>query len=145
MSFQQDVEDTARLYRESAPEQDTGHARADDTDRMRLAGGATLDDRTGAWQVHAYAQGIIRFYRARSILEKDLNAASCRRAWRYLDRLQPNDLPGAARSAFFELTYLVRSQPRLRAFESGEFPTRVFEITGLIDDFVDELNREIDS
>jgi len=144
MSFQPDVDDTAKLHREAGGAPRPGGGTPDDTDRMWITRGASLEGTTGQWQVHAFAQGIIRFYRARSILQNARDVASCQRAWRYLERLEPDELPETARAPFFELTYCLRSQSRKRAFESGEFPRRVFDVARLIDGFVDDLNREID-
>lgn len=117
----------------------------DDTATLHFAS-HDANPKTGqTGQTHRFAQGIIRFYRARSILRNDPGLAGCRRAWGYLKRLGPSDLPPESRHLFLELVYCLGRQTTAEAFESPEFRELVLSVAEAIDTFVDQISEEVDS
>jgi hypothetical protein len=95
---------------------------------------------------HPFAEGVIRFYRARTLLagETGRDEVSLRRALRaraYLEPVEPRDLPPIARGAYLDLIYLIHEieLDRSPTADPGPFVRKVLEIALLIDEFVDEL------
>lgn len=145
MSISRDLDDTANLRSDDGSSV-TGHDRSEDTDRLAVwLTRATALPEAPRDQAHPYAEGIIRFYRARTIVDSERSERSWRRAWRYLDSLSPRDLPPAARRRFLELVYFMKEQGSGDAFAAHDFRLRVRLIAELIDNFVDELNDRFDA
>lgn len=143
MSTCRDIDDTADLPINGDSSSNVYPLYSDDTARMRLAAAARAKrDKRG---MHPFAEGIIRFYRARTLLEGDAYDTRATRAWRYLDRLSPHHLPPETLQAFFELTYFVREQEGGGDFDADQFRIRVRSIAEQLDSFVDELNAQLDS
>jgi hypothetical protein len=143
MSICRDIDDTANLPSAGARSSTVYPLRADDTARMQVS--TTARDYREKGGMHPFAEGIIRFYRARTILEGDLNeAARWNRAWRYLEKLSPHDLPPMTRKAFFELTYFMQEQEGHEPFQAEQFRSRVRSIANRLDGYVDELNAGFD-
>jgi hypothetical protein len=140
MSLNRDSDDTVNLPRDRLSATRHSGASLDDTDRLRID--APTELRAGpATGKHPYAEGIIRFYRARTILDSSTDPD---RAWRYLEQLLPNDLPASSRWQFLNLVYFMQQDDRDKAARHEEFRERVLTIASLIDNFVDRLNLELD-
>jgi hypothetical protein len=86
-----------------------------------------------------YASGIIRCYRARTILERVGGDSDWAEAWSHLTPLEPHHVPPRARPTFFELTYLMHAQSKECRPEPLQFRDHVLKIAGIIDDFLDDL------
>jgi hypothetical protein len=142
MSICRDLDDTANLPSDGGKSSNVYPLRADDTARMQMAASARDYRENGG--KHPFAEGIIRFYRARTILEGDINGSRWKRAWRYLEKLSPHDLPPKVRKQFFELTYFIQEQEGLDGFDADQFHNRVRSIASQLDGFVDELNAGFD-
>ena len=106
----------------------------------RGLGSETVDDWVPYKRVHPYAEGVIRFYRARTIVTCDSDPIAGERAWKYLDPLSPHDLPPHVRPLFFELAFFVNSSPEPLDSRLIAFRRRVLEIASSIDRFMDELD-----
>jgi len=141
MSFSSELDDTTSLRR-SDTSASASLSALDDTDRLRMGDSDVVDGRTSGTP-HPYAEGIIRFYRARTVLE-GRGAEDTRRAWRYLEQVSPHDLPASARWHYLDLVYFMR-ETEIDHIDAGEFRARVRAIAQLIDGFVDRLNSETDS
>jgi hypothetical protein len=138
-----DIDDTGKLpilrerVRFVEPAEDS------DTDEFDLSRPTASDDKwTERSTPHPYAGGIIRFYRARTILHQDRERG--RQAWRYLEPLMPADLPPSARKEFIDLVYFVQEQNTAGTLDIKEFGRRVRSIAAHIDCFVDELEAKLD-
>jgi hypothetical protein len=143
MSICRDLDDTANLRHDSGRFHDPAPFRLDDTARMRqLASARNYRERGG---MHPFAEGIIRFFRARTILEGTPGSGRWQRAWRYLERVEPHYLPPATRKAFFELTYLMQQQVGGDGFDSAQFLAGVRAIAAELDTFVEHLNAGLDN
>lgn len=138
---------------EDTDELPTGGRRArpaehDDTAKLRidLESGRTNDaSKVG---LHPYVEGIVRFYRARSVL---IDAGSgpvarkdAERAWRYLARVGLRHLPHHMTSAHLELIYLVHTLHLDKAdsdnhIDPEPFVRHVLDMARMIDDFVDRV------
>jgi hypothetical protein len=134
-----DIGDTARLDLAEAA-QDHGAQSTGDTANL---GPGYLSDppEFGApeLQVRKFAEGIIRFYRARTILNRGASAELTGLAWSYLEHLEPGQLPGVARPAFFDLVYFMRLQLPESSFDHAGFRTRIFDVALIIDGFLDDI------
>jgi len=134
-----DTSDTARLRLEAAAarrETPTPEDTADLGDDFLAAeqGSAAPDV-----QLRAYAEAILRFYRARTILDRDQSEASIDRAWAYLEMLEPSQVPAVARPAFFELAYFAQLQAQPEGFDHAGFRRRVQDVAIIIDGFLDGI------
>jgi len=142
MSAISELDDTASLRRNLNAPLKPLPSGLDDTDRL-----PPWDTETGPphgkGKAHEYAEGIIRFYRARTILDGNREIRDSLRAWGYLEPLSPHDLPASARWHFLDLVYFMR-QSGSEAFDEQEFSERVRTIAKLIDNVVDRLNFELD-
>jgi len=143
MSICRDLDDTANLRTDSELPSDPAPLRLDDTARMRQFASARNYREHGG--MHPFAEGIIRFFRARTILDGKPENGRWRRAWRYLERVEPHDLPPATRKAYFELTYFMQQQDRDRDFDSTQFRASVHSIAAELDTFVEHLNAGLDN
>lgn len=143
MSISRDLNDTANLRDTSDT---TSQLATSSTTGAQHGGERDARDRAGlnGSTAHPYAEGIIRFYRARTILDNDRPDRSWSRAWRYLNRLEPHDLPSATRRHFLELVYFMQEQTGGADFAAEDFCERVRSIAQLIDGYVDELNHALD-
>ena len=143
MSVSNDLDDTASLKRDLDPSPAPPAALLHDTNRFRKAAREThsthLDGR-----VHPYAQGIVRFYRARTILDIGRGASGADLAWCYLKTLSPHDLPASTRWHFIELVYFRQHIANGSDSAAAEFRKRVLDIVELIDAFVDLMNSRFD-
>jgi hypothetical protein len=140
-----DLDDTADLTLNAASRSGTRAKIAENTDELEIAGGREPSQPdTPSSQPHPYAQGIIRFYRARTILLVERHEGRHAKAWTYLSRLRPHDLPKSVRRDFFELVYFMHEQAGRPQFESEAFSSRVLAIAGRIDEFVDALTGNHD-
>jgi hypothetical protein len=142
MSICRDIDDTASLPIDNTRSSNVYPLRSDDTARMRME--ATGRDYREHGGMHPFAESIIRFFRARTILEGELADGRWQRAWKYLERLSPHDLPPASRRDFFELTYFVQQQRDSGAFDREQFRFCVRAIASQLDTFVDQLNADLD-
>lgn len=132
MPKQPDLSDTSRFRR---------HEPLDDT--ASLEDGLQTEDASGPdsdADANRYAEGIIRFYRARTILSRGGEPADCQLAWNYLSPLEPNHLPPVARPAFFALVYFMYGQTLADAMSCADFCIQVADIATIIDDFLDNLD-----
>jgi hypothetical protein len=109
----------------------------DDTDEFELGG----PDASARMKAHLFADGVIRFYRARTILLVDRDPQKFDRAWRYLSRLLPQDLPPVSRQPFFDLVYLMQEHSGQATSIPYKFSQKILEIADLIDAFVDEIDQ----
>lgn len=103
-------------------------------------GGEPVDEWVPYKRVHPYAEGVIRFYRARTIVTCDSDPKAGERAWKYLEPLTPHDLPSHVRPQFFELAFFVSSQTDSIDSRLVAFRRRVLEIAARIDEFMDALD-----
>lgn len=87
-----------------------------------------------------YSEGIIRFYRARTILGRSEGSSACELAWTYLKMLEPHHLPPPARPGFFELAYFMYGQALGEGLDHSRFRTHVLGIADDIDSFLDRLD-----
>jgi len=97
------------------------------------------DSRPAEIQMHRFAEGIIRFYRARTILGRGADDLLAGLAWSYLERLEPAQLPAVARPAFFDLGYFMRVQTLSKDFDHDGFRRRVLDVATIIDGFLDDI------
>jgi hypothetical protein len=134
-----DPADTARLDLAGDPNDYAPPSSGDTADFGPdfLRGGA--DSRPAEFQIHRFAEGIIRFYRARTILSRGADDALAGLAWSYLDRLEPDQLPAVARPAFFDLGYFVRLQTLGMEFDHEGFRRRVLDVATILDGFLDDF------
>ena len=101
---------------------------------------ASLDERSAEIDLaQRYASGIVRFHRARTLLEKHDDTTSWQLVWPIIEELSPRDLPPAARLGFFKLTYFMQGELRKETLDVGSFRSQVLEIAGQIDRFLDEF------
>jgi len=142
VSICRDLDDTADLPIAGVHPNTVVPLSLDDTARMRWLTSARNYREHGG--MHPFAEGIIRFFRARTILEGELADGRWQRAWKYLERLSPHDLPPASRRDFFELTYFVQQQRNSASFDREQFRSCVRAIAGELDTFVDQLNADLD-
>jgi hypothetical protein len=142
MSISRDLNDTANLRESADPTITSRLATSGNTGTLRDSNGDARD-RVGlsGTTAHPYAEGIIRFYRARTILDNDRPDRCWSRAWRYLNRLGPRDLPSSARREFLELVYFMQEQAGRADFAAEDFCGSIRSIAQLIDTYVDELNQ----
>jgi hypothetical protein len=144
MSISRDLNDTANLRDTSDT---TSQLATSSATSAQHGGRRDTRDCVGlnSSTAHPYAEGIIRFYRARTILDNDRPDRSWGRAWRYLNRLEPQDLPSATRRHFLELVYFMQEQTGDATFAAEDFCQRVRSIAQHIDSYVDELNQALDT
>jgi hypothetical protein len=142
MSVPSELDDTAKLFSDLELACSQTQAAIDDTDRLWIRSFESNPAPTNG-NVHEYAEGIIRFYRARSILDAARAGDGARRAWRYLEPLCPHDLPTSTRWHFLHLVYFMQ-QTDTQEHDEDEFADRVRTIGALIDQYVDRLNFELD-
>jgi hypothetical protein len=90
-------------------------------------------------QVRRFAEGIIRFYRARTILGRGGSDELSWLAWSYVVHLEPADIPAVARPAFFDLAYFMRVQALEGAFDNDGFRTRILDVAVIMDGFLDDI------
>jgi hypothetical protein len=131
MPKQPDPSDTSRL-----------HLREPLEDTANLRDGLETDPESGqasATDANRYADGIIRFYRARTILTRGARPAECQLAWTYLSRLEPRHLPPGARPAFFALVHFMHGQTFDDSLSCADFKRQVFGIATIIDGLLDDL------
>lgn len=141
-----DLENTDEL---DVTESRSAEPQVDPNDTARLRG--DLQERAQEPEglsggVHPYAQGIIRYYRARSLLRAAADAGGATRedalrAWSYLARIEPRSLPRRIRRSHLELVYLVHALD-LRGSETadaGRFVAKVHEVAEMIDEIIDEI------
>jgi hypothetical protein len=103
------------------------------------------DGRPAEFQIHKFAEGIIRVYRARTILGRGAGDELTGLAWSYLEHIEPAQLPGIARPAFFDLAYFMRLQTHRLEFDHDSFRRRVQDVAVIIDGFLDDIfGREAD-
>lgn len=134
-----DSGDTSPLDLTADPEE-SGSSSADDA----LARGPGMfaespGSRPVEFQIHRFAEGIIRFYRARAILSRGSRDELTGLAWSYLEHLEPAQVPGIARPAFFDLAYFMQLQLRQDSFDHAGFRRRVLDVTVIIDGFLDDI------
>ena len=143
MSHTLDFATTARqLFSVDEHSPDEPCLATDDTaDFVRAIHGDLTGQAIAPEQVHPYAEGVIRFLRARTVLTRDSGPQRYGRAWFYLSRLRPHDLPPAARRPFFELVYFMQEQTHRERFHALEFRWRILKIAEDIDRFMDEIDR----
>ena len=115
----------------------------DHTDRFRILAPAPFAAFTGG-SAHSYAEGIIRFYRARQILRSGCPAENMRRAWRYLAPLSPHEMPVATRRRFLELVYCMQQSDSI-VLRPTQFAHMVRAIAVQIDGYVDRLNARLEN
>jgi hypothetical protein len=97
-------------------------------------------------QFRKFTEGIVRFYRARAILSRGAGSELSGLAWSYLEQLEPAQVPGVARPAFFDLAYFMRVQLLERDFDHAGFRRRVLDVAVIMDGFLDDIFlRKIDS
>ena len=134
-----DPGDTARLNLSGAPIEHHAPA-AGDTAAFGPNFLADAPDRRPAeLQILRFAEGIIRFYRARTILGRGAGDELTGLAWSYLEHLEPAQLPGIARPAFFDLAYFIRLQMTRTDFDHAGFRRRVLDVAVIIDGFLDDI------
>ena len=85
----------------------------------------------------SFSEGIIRFYRARTILDRGGTDADCELAWTYLRDLEPEHLPPDARSAFGKLVGLMFRQALEDEPDYAVFRRSVLHIAAIVDAFID--------
>jgi hypothetical protein len=142
MSLSRETDDTANLSCHLASGTQASAA-LDDTDRLWVD--ASGKNRAQAADGrHAYAEGIIRFYRARTIIHSGEGRQPAARAWRYIKNLSPHDLPASARWHFLEIVWFMQQHAGADDRRDDEFRERVLSIANLIDNYVDCLNSERD-
>lgn len=142
MSYTLDFATTARQpFTEDYASAPPCLATDDTADFVRAVHGDLTGEVIAQDQVHPYAEGVIRFYRARTILTRDSGQQRYGRAWFYLARLRPHDLPPAARRPFFELVYFMQEQTHRELFHSVEFRWRILKIAEEIDRFMEDFDR----
>lgn len=90
-------------------------------------------------QIRRFAEGIIRFYRARTILGRGGSDELSSLAWSYVAHLEPADVPAVARPAFFDLAYFMRLQSLEGAFDNDGFRRRIVDVAVIMDGFLDDL------
>lgn len=137
-----DFVDTDRLpiYNSGIPEQ--GKDALAETARFDEGfGSEPVEDWVPYKQLHPYAEGVIRFYRARTIVLCEEDPKAGERAWNYLEPLMPHNLPPHVRALFFELAYFVNSCPGTDDSRFAGFRRRVIDIAVRIDEFMDELDQ----
>ncbi len=134
-----DPGDTARLDL-AEPDPEVGSLSSGDTANL---GPGYLSDppdfQAPELQVRRFAEGIIRFYRARTILARGANEELSGLAWTYLQHVEPGQIPGVARPAFFDLTYFMRVQSPEREFDHAGFRRRVLDVALIIDGYLDDI------
>lgn len=69
--------------------------------------GDRIADPTRGALAQRYAEGILRFFRARLALAQSRNDDACALAWSYLQAVDPEQVPPDARPAFCDLTRLM--------------------------------------
>lgn len=145
MPLRRDTDDTADFPFDAGAAPDEITSVPEDTDEIDLArAAASAQAELASRPAHPFAQGIIRFYRARTLLLDEQTESRCRHAWGYLSRLRPHDLPPSVRRDFFELVYFMHEQTGRPRFEAEVFVSRVLSIASTIDGFVDEINLAYD-
>ena len=139
MNAQIDPSDTARFDLAGAPIETRPPSLEDTTDLNVLADPG--ERQPNEPEIQRFADGILRFYRARSILSRGVADELSGLAWSYLSRLEPAQLPGVARPAFFELAYFVRLQRPETTFDHAGFRLRVLDVAVIIDGYLDDTFR----
>ena len=139
MHAQIDPSDTARLNLAGTPIETRPASLDDTTDLNFLADPGEPQPRE--LELQQFAGAILRFYRARSILSRGVADELSGLAWSYLSRLEPVQLPGVARPAFFELAYFVRLQTSAKTFDHAGFRLRVLDVAVIIDGVLDDRFR----
>lgn len=134
-----DPGDTARLDLAGDPIERSPPSTGDTADFGPHFLYGTADSRPAEIQIHRFAEGIIRCYRARTILSRGANEELTGLAWSYLEHLEPAQLPGIARPAFFDLVYFIRLQPQRMEFDHDGFRRRVLDVATIIDGFLDDI------
>jgi hypothetical protein len=138
-----DIDDTRKLpvLRERVRLIEAGGG--SDTNKIDLAQpAATEAGWTATNAPHPFASGIIRFYRARTILHQDSDRGQ--QAWRYLEPLMPADLPPSARKEFIDLVCFMQEQKTAGRLDIKAFGRKIRSIAAHIDCFVDELAARFD-
>ena len=143
MSLSRETDDTANLRCNLASGAQASATALDDTDRLCVEGTGSNQAQAADGR-HAYAEGIIRFYRARTILDSREGQRPADRAWRYIENLSPHDLPVSARWHFLEVVWFMQQHAGEDDERDDEFRERVLSIASLIDNYVDRLNSEHD-
>ena len=145
MSVKTDLDDTVSLRCDFASPPAPRGSLLHDTNRFRRSGPETRASHTDG-EVHPYAEGIIRFYRARTILgDRAAGAAGADVAWPYLEKLSPHELPASTRWHFIELVYFMQHVASGSEGTAAEFRKRVLAIADLIDAFVELMNSRADT
>lgn len=135
-----DTGDTDRLHlAEASADEAAADAREDTADLSdafedEAAAAASADE-----LAERYSEGIIRFYRARTILSRGADSDVCDLAWSYLKPLEPHHLPPVARPAFFALAYFMYGQAMHDDLDHEEFSAHVLDIAGIIDRYLDDI------
>jgi len=123
------------------PTPDASVARSiDDTVELKDAW-ADMSDLSRDAIAERYASGIIRCYQARTILERVDEDGDWAEAWSHLTPLEPHQVPPRARPLFFELTFLMHAQVESGRPDLAQFRNYVLRIAGIIDEFLDDLER----
>ena len=142
MATRDRLDDTAKLEASHSPLDELRAAAVDDTVRIRDAFRSALIRQPAiSRKSHPFAHGVIRFYRARTLLAAGQDDDTAIRAWRYLAPLAPSNLPASVRHLFLELIYIVNQSddaavPRARV---DNFRALVIKIADRIDAFVDDI------
>jgi len=141
MSYALDLDDTARFCTDVDVSRKHDGPTTEDTANLVEAFGC---DTTRGWVpydgVHPYAEGIIRFFRARTILARESDRQRNECAWHILEKLQPHKLPPVVRLLFLELVYFIQNQTPREKLESFEFCVRVLAIARKLDEFMDDID-----
>lgn len=104
--------------------------------------GDRIADPTRGALAQRYAEGILRFFRARLALAQSRNDDACALAWSYLQAVDPEQVPPDARPAFCDLTRLMYWQTIADSFDCAEFREQMAAIASRIDRFLDSLDAE---
>ena len=136
------LDDTAKLDASHYPLDEERATSVDDTARIRDAFRSALIRQPAiSRRSHPFAHGVIRFYRARTLLATGHDDEAAIRAWLYLAPLAPSNLPSSVRHLFLELIYIVNQSDDGAAahVRVDEFRALVIKIADRIDAFVDDV------
>jgi hypothetical protein len=145
MSASADTGDTARLNLAGTPTERRPPSPDDTTDLGTDFLADAPDTRQVELEIRRFAEGIIRFYRARTILARGMSDELSGLAWSYLEQLDPGEVPGVARPAFFDLVYFMRLQTLGDGFDHPGFRRRVLDVAMTLDGFLDDIFARADA